>query len=171
MAASSSLSLVEQFQREGFILIPDALTETQCTSLRNIIDNLDRKRPSRDPSRHTVHKAVFEQYPAPCLEVFKNPKILGVVRALLSMAGTSRNPDKSLTAHVIHNNAYRVDPGMRGQAPTWHTDDPPLFSGELPPNVHISPLVLTCMYYLNDIHYITPHTLLTFGIKMFFDVY
>ena len=67
------------------------------------------------------------------------------------MAGTSRHPDKSLTAHVIHNNAYKIEPGMRGQAPTWHTDDPPLFSGELPPNVHIAPLVLTVMYYLNDI--------------------
>ena len=28
-----------------------------------------------------------------------------------------------MTAHLIHNNAFTVPPGGRGQAPTFHTDD------------------------------------------------
>jgi len=55
----------------------------------------------------------------------------------------------------MHNNAYRVDPGGRGQAPVWHTDDAPTFTtldgGPLPDTVVTAPLVLTCMYYLNEI--------------------
>lgn len=56
---------------------------------------------------------------------------------------------------MIHNNAFHVVPGGRGQAPVWHTDDPPLFTttdgSPLPENIIVAPLVLTCMYYLNDI--------------------
>ena len=150
--------LVEDFQRDGYLLIPDALDESTCKSLRKAIDELDQEHSRarhRKEKRHIVHKAVFEQYPEISLEVFKNPKILPVVEALIGMCGTSRAPDRSLQVNVIHNNAFKVPVEGRGQAPKWHTDDPPLFrtadGSSLPKSVTVAPMVLTCMYYLNDV--------------------
>jgi ectoine hydroxylase-related dioxygenase (phytanoyl-CoA dioxygenase family) len=55
----------------------------------------------------------------------------------------------------MHNNAFCIKPGMRGQAAVWHQDDAPLFtsvSGEpLSEEFIVAPMVITCMYYLNDI--------------------
>lgn len=61
----------------------------------------------------------------------------------------------SLTAHVIHNNAFIVEPGGRGQAPSWHVDDPLqqviIPSGyTLPPNIRLPVLVATYMIWLSD---------------------
>ena len=136
------------FQRDGFIIVPDVLSPNQCREMRDIIDILDtstHRRDGKTTRRHIMHKCVFEQYPEQCLSIFKNDTILPIVKDLISMAGSSRQDDRSLLAHVIHNNAFKVPPGGTGQAARWHTDDPPLFSGELPPGVHMAPLVLTCM--------------------------
>ena len=150
--------LVEDFQRDGYLLIPNALDVSTCRSLREVIDQLDRqhlKPHHRKEKRHIIHKAVFEQYPEVSLEVFKNPGVLPVVEALIGMCGTSRYPDRSLQVHVVHNNAFKIPAGGRGQAPKWHTDDPPLFKtkdgSSLPQSVTVAPMVLTCMYYLNDV--------------------
>lgn len=150
--------LVKDFQRDGYLLIPNALDKATCKSLREKIDELDRKnlKPHHHKEkRHFMHKAVFEQYPEISLEVFKNPKVLPVVKALIGMCGSSRSPDHSLKVHVIHNNAFKIPVGGRGQAAKWHTDDPPLFitkdGSSLPDSVIVAPMVLTCMYYLNDV--------------------
>ncbi len=150
--------LVADFQRDGYLLIPDALDRSTCKSLREAIDQLDEQhlRPrDRKEKRHILHRAVFEQYPEISLEVFKNPQVLRVVQALIGMCGSSRQPDHSLKVHVMHNNAFKVPAGGRGQAPKWHADDPPLFSttdgSSLPESVIVAPMVLTCMYYLNDV--------------------
>jgi hypothetical protein len=145
---------VQMFQRDGFLLVPDVLSPIQCRELRDIIDNLDASghhRGRQNTQRHIMHKCLFEQYPEQCFNIFKNDTILPIVKDLISMAGSSRRDDRSLIAHVIHNNAFKVSPGGDGQAARWHTDDPPLFIGDLPPDVHIAPMVLTCMYYLNDV--------------------
>jgi len=149
------LSDIKKFQRDGFLLVPSVLDENKCNELKNIIDGLDgpdSNKRDKKYNKHTVHKTVFEKFPTECLDVFKNETIVPIVKRLLGMAGTSRKNDKSLLAHVMHNNAFKISPGGRGQAPSWHTDDAPLFSGELPDHVHVAPMVLTCMYYLNDVH-------------------
>jgi len=144
---------IEKFQRDGFLIIPNVLDSDECKKMRDIINNLDDLQPNRrkKSGRHIVHKTLFEQYPEECLKIFKNDKVLPICENLLSMSGSSRVDDRCLKTHVIHNNAFKIPIGGRGQAPSWHTDDAPLFSGELPPNVNISPIVLTCMYYLNDV--------------------
>jgi ectoine hydroxylase-related dioxygenase (phytanoyl-CoA dioxygenase family) len=81
-----------------------------------------------------------------------------VVKALIGMCGASPNSqtsDRNLKVHVMHNNAFKVPAGGRGQYPKWHTDDAPLFmttdGSSLPESVIVAPMVLTCMYYLNDV--------------------
>ena len=103
-----------------------------------------------------VLKRLFEQDPALCLSVFKHDIVLPVVQRLLGCCGSARGRgDSCLTTHVIHNNAYRINPGGRGQAASWHTDDAPTFlthnGRPLPDSVVVAPLVLTCMYFLNDL--------------------
>lgn len=105
-----------------------------------------------------MHKTVFEKDPRLCLNVFKNAKIREIAKQLIGMSGTGRgsiDDDRCLTIHVMHNNAFCVKPGMRGQAAVWHQDDAPLFctadGKPLPESVIVSPMVITCMYYLNDV--------------------
>jgi len=146
------------FNKNGYILIPDALTESECEELKNMIDTLDNKTKGdkKKQSRHQMHKVVFIQYPELCLRIFKNKRIHSLCKKIIGMCGSPRgSSDTSLKMHVIHNNTYCVQPGQRGQAPVWHTDDPPLFittnEKNLPDNIIFAPTVLTCMYYLNDI--------------------
>jgi ectoine hydroxylase-related dioxygenase (phytanoyl-CoA dioxygenase family) len=159
----SNREFIERFQQQGFLLLPNILTLNECDKLRQIIDALDvqrnetaavphKRRRKNDQKSHHLHKCVFESYPQECLSIFKKQPVLSIVQDLIAMAGSSRENDRSLTTHVIHNNAFKVDPQGRGQAPTWHADDPPLFIGDLPEGVHVAPLVITCMYYLNDVH-------------------
>src|SRR6185503_11519182 len=145
------------FNKNGYILIPDALTESECEELKNMIDTLDNKTKGdkKKQSRHQMHKVVFIQYPELCLRIFKNKRIHSLCKKIIGMCGSPRgSSDTSLKMHVIHNNTYCVQPGQRGQAPVWHTDDPPLFittnEKNLPDNIIFAPTVLTCMYYLND---------------------
>ncbi len=147
------------FNRNGFLLIPGVLDAAECRELRKIIDDLDKAGKGRDrrkTSRHTVHKALFTKYPKECIRIFKKERVLSICKALISQCGSAHGArDSCYTTHVMHNNAYCVRPGQKGQAPNWHTDDAPLFmttTGEsLPSNVVVAPMVLTCMYYLNDV--------------------
>ena len=150
----------EDFHRQGYVVIPEVLSRDQIEQLKAVIDKQSqatRDHKMKKKKRHAMFKRVFEEHPTLCLEVFKNETVLPVVRGLLNHCGSARgHGDHSLEAHIIHNNAFRMDPGMRGQAPRWHTDDPPIFQTEsgkpLPPKVRIAPLVVTCMFFLNDLN-------------------
>lgn len=66
-----------------------------------------------------------------------------------------RPDSNSLTAHVIHNNAFIVPPGGRGQAPSWHVDDPLQqviipYNYSLPTNIRLPVLNATYMIWLSD---------------------
>jgi ectoine hydroxylase-related dioxygenase (phytanoyl-CoA dioxygenase family) len=57
--------------------------------------------------------------------------------------------------HLIHNNAFSVPPNGRGQAPSWHTDDPLqqviIPDGKVLPDwVKLPCLVATYMIWLSD---------------------
>lgn len=149
---------VDAFHRQGYVILPDVLTAGQCARLRDIIDAMDAAQPKRRRSkgRHPIHRRVFEQHPRESLDVFRNARVLGLCKRLLGVCGSSRGKgDRCLATHVMHNNAFCVRPGGRGMSPSWHTDDAPLFTtddgGPLPPGVTVAPMVLTCMYYLNDV--------------------
>lgn len=151
----------DDFMHQGFVLLPSILDSSTITSLRKVIDDNDNKKKTKTKKKqkvkHTVYRCVFEDHPELCLRVFKNETILSIVKQLLGCCGSARGKeDSSLTTHVIHNNAYRIDPGSKGQASNWHTDDSPTFQTTdgkpLPINVIVSPLVLTCMYFLNGIN-------------------
>lgn len=155
------------FQKNGYLLIENALSNEECETLKNIIDTLDNQskfkttnnKKLKNIKSHNVHKNVFENYPEVCLNIFQNKTVLHVVKTLISSCGSSRgSKDTCLKTHVIHNNAFKILPGNRGQAQGWHTDDAPIFidhhkvgSGRIPDHITVAPLALTCMYYLNDI--------------------
>jgi hypothetical protein len=149
-------SMVKDFNRDGYIIIEDALSTEQCIFFKHLLDKLDKQYPP-SPGKHTVHTRLFEIAPKECLNVFKNEKVLPFIKEAIAFCGTSRRRDKdnSLDVHVMHNNAFKVPSGSRGQATIWHTDDPPLFTtrdgSNLPDTIVIAPMVLTCMYYLNDV--------------------
>ncbi|KAL3928682.1 MAG: hypothetical protein SGBAC_012544 [Bacillariaceae sp.] len=157
---SSRETAYEDFHRQGYIILPEVLNPTEIEELKSAIDKQSddtRDKKMKKKKRHAMFKRVFEEHPTLCLKVFKNETVLPVVRGLINHCGSARgHGDPSLEAHIIHNNAFRMDPGMRGQAPKWHTDDPPLFqthNGEpLPESVKIAPLVVTCMFFLNDLN-------------------
>mmetsp|Transcript_15814 Transcript_15814/g.23479 ORF Transcript_15814/g.23479 Transcript_15814/m.23479 type:complete len:312 (-) Transcript_15814:1121-2056(-) len=151
----------EDFLRQGYAVIPGVLDAETIAQLREAIDRNDKKKKGKNSSnnnskKHVMYKRVFEHHPALCLRVFKNETVLPIVQRLLGQCGSARpGQDSCLTAHLIHNNAFRIDPGGRGQATGWHTDDAPTFQtadgGSLPPSVVCAPLALTCMYFLNDL--------------------
>lgn len=149
--------LVDKFNTDGYLIIPDAIDSSTVEQLKRLIDQLQSKaiKEGYSSSKLITHKVVFEQQPELCLRVFKNPKILTLIKRLIGIAGSNSVNDRSLITHVIHNNAYIVKPGMKGKAPHWHQDDPPIFKTldgkPLPDKVLIAPMVITCMYYLNDI--------------------
>ena len=154
----------DDFMRQGYALVPAVLDQDTVLQLVRLIDRHSggdgasgKRKPSKKQSRHTVIRRLFELDPALCLQVFKNSTVLPIVQRLLGCCGSARGKgDSCLTTHLIHNNAYRIDPGQRGQAPTWHTDDAPTFlthdGSPLPDSVRMAPLVLTCMYFLNDLN-------------------
>lgn len=139
--------------RQGYVVLPEALNPEIVAQLRGVID---RNAKGGSKKKRTMYRRVFEDHPELCLRVFQNETVLPIVQRLLAHCGSSRGRgDSCLTAHIIHNNAYRIDPGTKGQATNWHTDDAPTFltthGGPLPKGVICAPLVLTCMYFLNDL--------------------
>lgn len=148
--------LLNNFNRDGYLIIEDALSIEQCNFFKHLLDELDNKNPPSS-GKHNIYKRIFEIAPQECLDVFQNDKVLSFIKESIAYCGTSRRRDKDngLDVHVMHNNAFRVPAGAKGEATIWHTDDPPLFTtkdgSKLPDDVVIAPMVLTCMYYLNDV--------------------
>lgn len=148
---------VDDYHRNGYVFLEGVLSASRCQELREMIDRFDsenRKSRHRKKKKHLILKNAFEMEPQLCVDTFKDGTILPLVKRLIGSCGSSRGPnDHSLSTHVIHNNAFRIDPGGRGQAPRWHADDPPVFSGtrNIPDDINVAPLALTCMCYLNEL--------------------
>jgi ectoine hydroxylase-related dioxygenase (phytanoyl-CoA dioxygenase family) len=104
--------------------------------------------------RHVVHKRFFERSSV-TVDLIENSKLTSFAQFVIGDVPVSRPGGNSLQAHVIHNNAYSVPPGGRGQAPSWHVDDPMQQiiieeGSELPSNVRLPILATTCMLWLSD---------------------
>lgn len=89
------------------------------------------------------------------MDIFENSKLTDLAEYIIKDVPGARPDSNSLNAHIIHNNAFIVPPGGRGQAPSWHTDDPLQQvivpnNYSLPPNIRLPVLVCTYMIWLSD---------------------
>jgi ectoine hydroxylase-related dioxygenase (phytanoyl-CoA dioxygenase family) len=104
--------------------------------------------------RHDVFRCFFENSPA-TVDVIENSKLTEFAQYVIGDVPGARPDGNSLTAHVIHNNAFIVPPGGRGQAPSWHVDDPLQQiiipnNYSLPPCIRLPVLVCTYMIWLSN---------------------
>lgn len=170
LASDDPAAMVAFFHAHGYIIIRDGLTELQTAALRRDVLALDaeavranegktmtRKHLKQQKERHIMHKRFFERSSAMVdLVAAQQPgcAIVDFVQRLIE-DGVPGARGNALRAHLIHNNAFSVPPGGRGQAPVWHTDDAPqnviLAPGEtLPDSVRLPVLAVTCMCWLSD---------------------
>jgi ectoine hydroxylase-related dioxygenase (phytanoyl-CoA dioxygenase family) len=150
----------EFFHTNGYIIIDNALDKETTSKLKEDLDKLNKavakhKLTHLQPSRHIVHKCVFENS-STVVGLVSNSVISNFAQYVIRDGPSPPiwKSGDSLQMHLIHNNAFSVPAGGRGQAPGWHTDDPPLFDipygKTLPDWVKLKCLVATYMIWLSD---------------------
>lgn len=130
---------VEQFHRDGYLVLPNVLPPEWCAELR---EDLDRALPERGNTGPAIEicERMFEISSAN-LRLFDLEPIVSFAEALIQTP-----------CHVIHNNNFRSLTGGGGIT-DWHQDDPSHYvvtHGEPPRNVRLPVLVFTCNYILTD---------------------
>ncbi len=152
---ASFRELADAFHEQGYVVIHDAVPPHLVAQLRADMDSALSKSPqSAEKRRHIVLKRFFEHSPA-TVDLIEDSRLSDFAEYVIGDVPSRRQDNTSLLAHVIHNNAFSVPPGGRGQAPSWHVDDPPqqvvLPPGYvLPPEVKLPVLVCTYMIWLSD---------------------
>lgn len=152
--------IADFFYVNGFVILENALTPEMITRLRNDLQKADsdhkneQQTKTKNSSRHKVHKCFFENSRA-TVDLIENSKLTDFAQYVIGDVPGARPDGNSLTAHVIHNNAFIVPPGGRGQAPGWHVDDPLqqiIISNNyiLPPYIRLPVLNATYMIWLSD---------------------
>jgi ectoine hydroxylase-related dioxygenase (phytanoyl-CoA dioxygenase family) len=151
--------MADYFHKYGYIQIKNAVEHETLFKLKSDLRNLNNKnnRPNIGDKRHIVHKCFFENSPT-MVEYISTSKLCDFMQYIIADVPTSHQGGNSLTAHLIHNNAFTVPAGGRGQAPSWHTDDPLqniiLPQGmKLPDSVKLPVMVCTAMIWLSDCEY------------------
>ena len=140
VASSEQIQVwVEQFNREGYLFMPNIIPPELLPPLRQ---DLDEALGSEKDSDGTIqlHPRMFESSNAN-LKLFDLEPIVSFAEALISK-----------DCHVIHNNSFRVLPGKG--ITTWHQDDSPhylVMEGEPPTNIRLPVLLFTANYYLTDV--------------------
>ena len=137
---------VEHFHRDGYLFLPECLTEALCAELRTDLDkelaSLERGHTGADDANASLRLRVrlFENSRAN-LSLFDMDPIAKFAEALIA-------PD----CHVVHNNSFTT--GHGAGISTWHQDDPSHYlvtHGERPTNVRLPVLFFTANYYLTDV--------------------
>ena len=129
---------VEQFHRDGFLVIKNVLPPALVQQLRDDLDavlgeaslNVDGKR---------LHNCMFETSKAN-LSLFDLEPIVTFAERLIGEQ-----------IHVFHNNSFRTYPG--GGISGWHQDDRPhllVTEGAVPENIRLPVLFFNASYYLTD---------------------
>lgn len=143
----------DQFNRDGYLFLPEVLTEDLCARLR---EDLDRelndpkspRHPGDDPKASMrLCMRMFEASQAN-LSLFDMDPIAKFAETLIA----DGNPQVAEGVHVTHNNSFITRPG--GGITSWHQDDTPHFRithGEAPTNVQLPVLFFTANYYLTDV--------------------
>lgn len=156
--------IAQFFYDKGFVILDNALSEETIANVRKDLYDLDtlfqnskkenkRKKDIKD-KRHDVHKCFFENSPG-TMDIIENSLLTDFAQYVIGDVPGNREGSNSLTAHLIHNNAFIVPPGGRGQAPVWHVDDPLQqviipYDQKLPVNIRLPVLLCTYMIWLSD---------------------
>lgn len=158
------VKMADFFYTNGFVILDNALSPEMLAKIKedlyNVHSNHQNSKPEKEKKkdqkgkRHDVYKCFFENSNA-TVDIIENSKLTDFAQYVISDVPGLREGSNSLTAHVIHNNAFIVPPGGRGQAPSWHVDDPLqqiiVPTGyKLPPNIRLPVLVCTYMIWLSD---------------------
>ena len=145
---------VEQFHREGYLVLhdilpPDLIEELKVDLDRALADgkedsvygiDLETRKFVRSQYGMDLETRMFEQSRAN-LRLFDWEPVVSFAEALIAPP-----------CHVIHNNSFRTH--TDGAISGWHQDDPPHFlvtEGEPPTNIRLPVLLFTANYYLTDV--------------------
>ena len=132
-------SWVEQFHRDGFLLLHDVLPAELIPTLKADLDNALNAQPKTG--------AMFE-LKMKMFEISKVNLALFELEPIVSFAEKLVKYD----CHVVHNNSFRTPPG--GGISMWHQDDPlhyEVTDGKPPTNVRLPVMLFTANYYLTDV--------------------
>ena len=159
--------MADFFYTNGFIILDDALSPDVIARLREDLakadseewenrfkENAGRVRRHQKENRHIVHKRFFEKS-STVVDIIENSALMSFAEYLVKDVPNTFPDNPSLKTHVIHNNAFIVPPKGRGQAPSWHVDDPlqqvivPR-NTTLPNNIRLPFLAGTFMIWLSD---------------------
>ena len=136
----------------GFVILENAILPVHNKAQENKSEKIKKK--DDKGNRHDMYKCFFEKSPT-TVDIIENSKLADFAQYVIGDVPDSWPSNTSLTAHVIHNNAFIVPPGGRGQAPSWHVDDP-LQQVIIPPNytlpayIRLPVLSGTFMIWLSD---------------------
>ena len=138
----------------GFIILNNAISPDEIIKIKSDIITEDLKtKKNRNSTRHTVHKCFFEKSPT-TVDLISDIILTDFAQYLIADCPGGRG--NTLTAHVIHNNAFTVGPNGCGQAPMWHTDDSPqniIIPDDCPPlpnYIKLPILAATYMIWLSN---------------------
>lgn len=141
-SAEQIAAWVEQFNREGYLVIPKVLPPALCAQLRDDLDALlgEHKRTAEHGGACELKTKMFETSRA--------NRSLFDLEPIVTFAETLVEPN----CHVIHNNSFITMPGQG--ISSWHQDDAPhllVTEGEPPKNIRLPVLWFTGNYYLVDV--------------------
>jgi ectoine hydroxylase-related dioxygenase (phytanoyl-CoA dioxygenase family) len=130
---------VEQFHRDGYLVLHDILPAELIPILKSDLDNVLKHDP-KPGAMLELHMRMFEISKAN-LAIFELEPIVSFAEKLVEF-----------DCHVVHNNSFRTPPG--GGISFWHQDDPPHYlvtHGDPPTNVRLPVMLFTANYYLTDV--------------------
>jgi ectoine hydroxylase-related dioxygenase (phytanoyl-CoA dioxygenase family) len=138
--------LVEQFHRDGYLVIPDALAPEQVERLRagveRAFERWDAEAELYGTSMQRIWRPKMFERGEEFEELVDNPRIMDLVEAILG-------PD----CHLIANSALRTGPGDGISG--WHADETVRFPRPadvpLDPRIPMPCFVLNFNYYLCDV--------------------
>jgi ectoine hydroxylase-related dioxygenase (phytanoyl-CoA dioxygenase family) len=138
-------ALVEQFHREGFLVLPDALSGAQVETLR---EGVERAFAAPDPRAEPYGRLaeIWRPMMFECGEEFEevvdNPRVIDLVEAILGRE-----------CHLIAMSCLRTGPGQG--ISNWHADEEVRFPRPrdvpLDPRIPVPCFVLNFNYYLCDV--------------------
>ncbi len=130
---------IEQFHRDGYLVIPSVIPPDWCAELRRDLDEQIGEHRKTDTYAE-LRPRMFEKSRAN-LRLFDMEPIATFAEALIAS-----------DCHVIHNNSFITMPGQG--ISMWHQDDAPhmlVMDGEPPTNIRLPVLLFTANYYLIDV--------------------
>jgi ectoine hydroxylase-related dioxygenase (phytanoyl-CoA dioxygenase family) len=150
----------DYFHKHGYIILDHALDEKEVKSIKDELEVENKKTHKArhlKEKRHVKHTCFFEKSPSTVKLIGTNITSDFAEYLIADVDGYTHDSKtgSSLTAHVFHNNAFSIPPGGRGQAPSWHIDDPPQNvivpkGRKLPSWVKLPVLACTYMIWLSD---------------------